>query len=413
MEYGLIAEHLSHSFSKEIHESFGRYSYELHELPEGELETFLKERSFKGINVTIPYKERVIPFLDHVDDAALKIGAVNTIVNENGVLKGYNTDYYGLKSLIERKGFSFFGKDVLILGTGGTSKTAYHVATDLGAASVTKVSRREGNGAISYQTALARKNSVRFIINTTPVGMYPNCDACPMDISGFECLEGVIDCIYNPFNSDLVRKASEMGVSATGGLYMLVMQAVKAVKLFTGEDIDHETVQKVYLDIKLKKSTVSLIGLPAVGKTTIGKLMASEFGLRLVDTDEMIVQKAGISIPEIFERYGEDHFRELEKEAVKEASLMPGSVIATGGGCVKYKENMDNLKRSGIVIFLDRDSLLIKPSEDRPLSDTEDKLKALARERMPLYRKYADHTVSLTGRPADNLDKIRSVLNAY
>ncbi|MCR5278783.1 MAG: shikimate dehydrogenase [Lachnospiraceae bacterium] len=412
MNYGLIAEHLSHSFSKEIHEKFGLYEYELCELAPEELESFMRKKDFRGINVTIPYKEQVIPYLDYVDPAAARIGAVNTIVNKNGKLRGYNTDYYGMKALLNKHKMSLRDKHVLILGTGGTSKTAYQVAKDLGASKITKVSRKESPEAVSYVTA-SKMDDTEFIINTTPVGMYPNMDASPMDISCFHNLEGVVDCIYNPYNTDLVLQAREMGVKATGGLYMLVMQAVKAAKIFTGTDIDREKIKSVYLEIKLQKSTISFIGMPAVGKTTFGKLSAEKFGLKFVDTDDYIEEKAGMTIPEIFEKYGEDHFRKLETEAIMEVSKCPGSIIATGGGCVKKPENMAVLRRTGTVIFLNRDSKNIKPSAGRPLSDSAEKLAKLYEERMPLYRKYSEFAIELKGRPVENLSKIRRIINVY
>ncbi len=410
MEYGLIAEKLGHSYSKEIHEMLGGYPYELKEIPADGLDAFMCSRDFKGINVTIPYKEAVIPYLDEIDPAAKAIGAVNTIVNRDGRLTGYNTDYFGLNSLILRHNMDLNGTKVLILGTGGTSKTAYHVAKDLGAASIYKVSRGK-EGAIGYEEAVSVHKDASFIINTTPVGMFPKCDACPIDISAFKDLSGVVDCIYNPINTDLVLSARKAGVNATGGLYMLVMQAVRACELFVGKQVSTEEAETVYRKIKLLKSNISLIGMPAVGKSTIGKLLAAETGASFIDTDEEIVRKEGREIKDIFEKEGEAYFRKLEKETILDVSGRKGMIISTGGGCIKDPDNMKALKRCGKVVFLDRPGSVLRPSASRPLSDTKEKMEALYKERLPIYKKYADVSFDLRNRPEDNIKELRRLID--
>ena len=188
MQYGLIGEHLSHSYSRQIHEQLADYRYELLELTPEQVAPFLAARAFRAINVTIPYKQAVIPYLDEISDTARRIGAVNTIVNRNGRLYGDNTDFAGLSALLDRMGLCLKGKKVLILGTGGTSKTARAVAASKGAAQILRVSRSaDGDDVIPYAQALASHTDAQILINTTPVGMYPKQDACPIAPDGTRC----------------------------------------------------------------------------------------------------------------------------------------------------------------------------------------------------------------------------------
>ena len=235
--YGCIGKTLAHSFSKEIHNELADYEYELIELGEDELQPFFQKKEFSALNVTIPYKTAVIPYLDSVSEIARRIGAVNTVVNRDGKLYGYNTDCYGMMELIERVGISVRGKKVLILGTGGTSKTASVVAKDLGAAEILTVSRKSQVGSITYEQASKIHSDANIIINTTPAGMYPDCDGTPIDIGAFDKLEGVIDAIYNPLRTNLVLDAKKRNINAEGGLYMLMMQAVGAVQKFLDVNI--------------------------------------------------------------------------------------------------------------------------------------------------------------------------------
>jgi shikimate dehydrogenase len=251
--YGCIGKKLTHSFSKEIHARLADYDYELIELAEEDIPSFFEKKDFEAINVSIPYKQTVVPYLDSVSEIARRIGAVNTIVNRGGKLCGYNTDYYGMKALIERVGLSLSGKKVLVLGTGGTSKTARVVAADMGAAEVLTVSRTKTEGYIGYEDAVSLHADAKIIINTTPAGMYPDCDSKPIDISAFSRLEGVIDAVYNPLCTNLVLDAKEKGIPAEGGLYMLVMQAVVAVERFLGTSIDDSAADRVFREIYAAK----------------------------------------------------------------------------------------------------------------------------------------------------------------
>lgn len=385
--YGCIGKKLTHSFSKEIHNLLADYEYSLFELLEEEVGPFLEKRDFKAINVTIPYKQTVIPFLDEVSEKALKIGAVNTIVNKKGRLLGFNTDYFGMKALIDRTGISLEGKRVLILGTGGTSKCAKVLAEDLGASEILIVSRSAGEGVITYSEAV--KWDAQIIINTTPVGMFPEPDNCPIDINSFPNLEGVIDAIYNPLCSNLVLDAREKGILASGGLYMLVTQAVVAVEKFLDFTFPTVKTEEVYLKVLKQKENIVLIGMPSSGKSTAGKLINLE-GFSFVDTDSEVEKRAGCSIKNLILEKGEKHFRDLETAVIKELSAKTGLIIATGGGAVLREENVRALKQNGKLFLLDAPLSRLVPTSDRPLSNDKERLEKLYNERKDIYRSSAD-----------------------
>ena len=390
MQYGCIGEKLSHSFSKEIHNALTDYVYELKELAPDEVGAFLQTRDFKAINVTIPYKQTVIPFLDHVSDRARAIGAVNTVVNRDGVLYGYNTDFYGMSTLLAANGISLRGKKVLILGSGGTSKTAHAVALEAGAACILRLSRSEKEGCITYDEALREHSDAEVIINTTPCGMYPHAGDCPIDIAAFARLTAVVDAIYNPLSSALVLAAKERGITATGGLYMLVMQAVAAVEFFLGERPAAEKAEAVFRRLLRQKQNIVLIGMPACGKSSVGAALAQRLGRQMVDTDELIVRKAGISIPEIFAHSGETGFRDLESEVIAEIAARQGLIIATGGGAILREENLRALRQNGVLFFLDRPLAELLPTADRPLSADRAAMEQRYHERYDKYTAAAD-----------------------
>lgn len=389
MEYGCIGEKLTHSFSKIIHSKIADYNYELKEIEAKDLDAFMKTADFKAINVTIPYKQAVIPYLYEISDTARKIGAVNTIVNKDGRLYGYNTDYEGMRALIVRQGADLSGKKVLVLGSGGTSKTAAAVAESLGAKEVLRVSRGGNDGAVTYDCVLANHTDAETIINTTPCGMYPNIGGMAIDISLFSNLQSVTDAVYNPLCSALVTAAKEKGINAAGGLYMLVSQAVFACEKFTGNSIPSSVIDRVYKEILLNKRNIVLIGMPGCGKTTIGKAVANGIGKSFIDTDDEIVKKAGMSIPEIFERFGEKKFREIEAEVIKEVAASQSAVIATGGGAVLNPLNISLLKENGITVFIDRPIEDIVTTDDRPLSSNRDLLIKRYKERYAIYKSSA------------------------
>ncbi|MBQ7873716.1 MAG: shikimate dehydrogenase [Oscillospiraceae bacterium] len=393
MEYGLIGEHLPHSFSPEIHKRIGDYKYELKELRPEEVGEFLKKRDFKGINVTIPYKQTVIPYLDEIDEAAKAIGAVNTIVNRGGKLYGYNTDFGGMKALIERSGISVFGKKAIILGNGGTSHTAEAVLKTLGAQTVLKTDLVSTGDIITNEEAVLGHSDAEIIINTTPMGMYPRLSGMAVDPSAFPNLKGLVDAVFNPLKTDLVQKAESLGIPCGGGLYMLVMQAILAAEHFFGEPIPKEKAENIYLELLRMKKNIVLIGMPACGKTTIGKLLSDELQRSLFDSDELIIEKAGKEISDIFAEEGEPAFRKLESEAIAELSGKTGAIIATGGGAILNPENIRYLSKNGKIYFLDRPVESLVPTEDRPTASSAEAIKKRYDERYPLYKKYADKII--------------------
>lgn len=404
-KYGCIGKKLTHSFSKEIHAKLADYAYDLIELAEEEIAPFFEKKDFAAINVTIPYKQTVIPYLDSISEVAERIGAVNTIVNKDGKLCGYNTDYYGMKALIERIGIDLTGKKVLVLGTGGTSKTARVVAADLGAAEILTVSRRKTDHYITYEEAVQEHADANVIINTTPSGMYPDCESRPIDITEFMQLIGVVDVVYNPLCTNLVLDAKQRGIKAEGGLYMLVMQAVVAVERFLDTTIAKEVADQVFASIYASKENVVLTGMPGSGKSTVGKCLNIE-GFEFVDTDEEIEKRCGCSIKELIQEKGEAHFRALETEVIREVSSMNCRIISTGGGAVLKEENVRALKRNGKLYFLNADLSRLKATDSRPLSDTQKKLARLYTERMSLYTGTADVVVPDLRTPQDEADYI-------
>ncbi len=405
MEYGLIGEKLPHSFSKEIHEKLAGYDYQLKELTPAQLPGFLQKREFKGINVTIPYKQAVIPYLDEMDEKAKAIGAVNTIVNRDGKLYGYNTDYDGMVALIRHAGLSLAGKTVLILGTGGTSKTAMAVAKDLGAASVQRVSRSGREGAITYEEA--QRLPVQILINTTPSGMYPNPDGQPMDLSRFGWLEGVLDAVYHPLRTRLVLQARDNRAHAQSGLYMLVAQAAVACEHFLGKPLPAGTLDTVYRQIHGQKQNIVLTGMPGSGKSTVGKILARQMGREFVDTDTEIIRLAKKPIADIFAQKGEAHFRNLESQVIAQLSQRTGLVIATGGGAILREENVRHLRQNGRLYFLDRPVEAICPSDDRPLSRDREALQRRYEERYTRYNVTADTRIPVNGSPDEAAAAIR------
>lgn len=411
MNYGLIAEHLGHSFSKTIHSMIDSYDYTMRELPKEEFSGFMREKNFKGINVTIPYKQDVIPYLDKISDTAKEIGAVNTIVNKDGVLCGYNTDFGGLRALIEKNGIEINGKKVLILGTGGTSKTAAAVAAALGAGETIKVSRSGRDGAVTYEEAYEKHTDADIIINTTPCGMFPKNEGMPCDIERFPKLIGVVDVIFNPLCSNLVLSAQRKGIKAAGGLYMLVAQAVLAAEKFTGKTYSEGLTDKIYKTILKNKQNIVLCGMPGSGKTTVGRKIAEKLGREFIDLDREIVKKSGREITDIFAKDGEAFFRDLETEAVSESSKKTGAVISTGGGCVLRDKNVNLLKQNGIVFFLDRPLRDLIPTSDRPLANSAEKITALYNERYSVYEKAADIKIKVSGGIDETVSEVIKVLS--
>lgn len=393
MEYGLIGKKLGHSFSREVHAAIADYPYELCELSEDGVRSLMETRSFRAINVTIPYKETVIPMLDVLSDSAAKIGAVNTIVNRNGKLYGYNTDYAGAAALLRHAGIDVAGKKVLLLGSGGTSKTLRAVTKDMGAGQILTVSRHPDGNSISYAEAKAQHTDAEILINTTPVGMFPDNRNLPIDPDLFPSLCGVLDVIYNPLSTNLVLRAKEKRIPAEGGLYMLAAQAVYASALFTGHTAEEAAVDQICRRILAEKRNIILIGMPSAGKSSVGRSIARQTNRPLFDTDEMVAHTAGKTIREIFEESGESAFRKMEAEAVLHAASRSGAVIATGGGTVLDPKNAEYLRQNGLLLFLNRSPALLTPTPDRPLSQDSAAMQKKYRERLPVYRALCDAAV--------------------
>lgn len=397
MRFFLIGEHLAHSYSPALHAALGTENYELRELAPDELESFIKSRDFDGLNVTIPYKTAVVPYLDELSPEASAIGAVNTVIRRGDRLVGYNTDYTGLLALIRSAGISLRGGKVLILGSGGTSRTALAVAKKAGARSVLRLSRTPDGETISYADAASRHADADIIINTTPVGMFPHAGMSPVDLSLFPHLSGVVDVVYNPLRSAFVLDARRRGIPAVGGLRMLVSQAAAASALFRGAEIGEDTADRLFRDFLLTRENLVLIGMPSAGKTTVGRESAALLDRRFVDTDVLFAEQYGMTPGDFLRAHGEDAFRAAEARVVASVSAETGLVIATGGGAVLRRENVDALRANGCLVWLDRSPEKLLPTCDRPLSSSPEQLRALFNARLPLYRDAADCRVDGDG----------------
>ena len=404
MKCGLLGRTLGHSYSPQIHAMLGDYAYTLFEKEPEEVSDFLKNGDFSGINVTIPYKQAVIPYLDDLSDAARRIGAVNTILRRpDGSLWGHNTDYYGFSAMVQRTGLSLEGKKVLVLGSGGASRTVVCVLEGLGANPVV-ISR---TGEDNYQN-LSRHADAAVIVNTTPVGMYPNTGISPVELDGFSHLEGVLDLIYNPARTQLLLDAERRGIPAQNGLWMLVAQAKEAAEVFTGAPIAHSAIARIHHTLSRQMQNLVLIGMPGCGKSTIGPLLAQATGRSFVDADETIAALAEKTIPEIFAQDGEDAFRRLETQVLADLGKRSGLVIATGGGCVTRADNYPLLHQNGILLRLERELSLL-PTDGRPVSQSRS-LSQLYEVRDPLYRAFADITIDNNGTPVQTLCAIAACL---
>lgn len=404
MEYGLIGEKLGHSFSKEIHERISTYKYQICEVSKEDFDNFMITRDFKAINVTIPYKEKVIPYLDFIDNIAKEIGAVNTIVNKNGKLFGYNTDFYGLKSLIEKNDIDINNKKVLILGTGGTSKTANAVAKSLNAREIIFASINNEPGTVSYDEAIDNHKDTEVIINTTPCGMYPNNDGLIIDINNFPKLTSICDVVYNPLRTTLIQNGIKKGLKVASGLYMLVGQAVYASGIFKDEKVSLDIIDEVFNEIYQNKQNIILIGMPSCGKSTIGKLLSEKLNKEYIDSDNLIEEELKMPIKNFLTADNEKEFRDIEELVIEKIAKGSNLVISTGGGVIKRPINIERLKKNGKIIFIDRDLEKLIPTNDRPLSSNIENLKKLYNERYHIYQSSADIIVK-------NNDNINDVVS--
>ena len=417
MKYGLIGEHLGHSFSKQIQtriaeiENVKDYDYQLVELDKEEFKEFMEKKDFTGINVTIPYKKDVIPYLDEMDESAKAIGAVNTIINVDGKLKGYNTDFGGFLYMVKAHNVHMEGQKVLIIGNGGACAAVKAVCEHENAKAIVIVSRSSDRGAIGYDEMYTSHLDADIVVNTSPVGMFPNITNAPIDVSWFHKLECVLDVVYNPILTRLCFEAQEADIKRVIGLEMLIAQAKYTFEIFENMSFDDSIIDEIKKEMLKDRCNIVLIGMPSAGKTTIGKMLEEKLGKEFFDLDDMIIAKAGKSIPEIFQESGETGFRAIETEVAIEASKMNNKIIATGGGTIKHKVNMDFLRLNGITIFIDRDvDKLISSDPNRPLSSSKLALQQMHKERYPLYQKYAAYVAVNNTNIEETVDDI---VNAY
>ncbi len=396
MQYGLIGAKLGHSYSVPIHAQLGDYDYRLYERTEEAFVELLKRRDFRGLNVTIPYKRLAFEHCDALSDTAREVGCVNTlVVREDGSLYGHNTDIGGFIALARRAGVEIADKKVAILGSGGTSLTARAACRRLGAGKIVVVSRR---GPVDYAALYREHADAQVLVNTTPVGMYPNNGQSAADLSRLSRLEGVLDVIYNPDRTALVLDAEARGIPAEGGLYMLVGQAREAAELFTGRAIPESETERIYRQLRDAALNLILIGMPGSGKSRIGRALSRRMNRPLVDLDGEIVRRAGKSIPEIFAQDGEAAFRALEHDVICDACREKGRIVATGGGAVLREDNVRAMRQNGRLMLLTR-SLDALPLDGRPLSKSPEALREMWRVREPYYRGAADFTIENDAAP--------------
>ena len=405
LKCGLLGQKLGHSYSPAIHGMLADYDYQLFEREPEQLEDFLKNGPWDGINVTIPYKKAVLPYCAELSDTARRIGSVNTIVRRpDGSLYGDNTDAYGFESLVKKSGIQVQGKKALVLGSGGASVTVVAVLKMLGAESVTVISR---GGEDNYDN-LDKHADARIIANTTPVGMYPNNGQAAVDLSLFPQCEGVLDVVYNPARTALLLQAEKLGIPCAGGLYMLVAQAKRSSELFTGSTIPDSEIGRIEKVLSGQMKNIVLVGMPSSGKSTLAAALGQKLGRPVYEADALIEQEAGMDIPAIFAQGGEESFRKLETEILSRLGKLSGAVISTGGGCVTREENYDLLHQNGTILWLKRGTEKLDKT-GRPLSLKND-LNEMYQKREPMYRRFADAAVDNNGSVEDTLAQLLEVL---
>ena len=400
LKCGLLGEKLGHSYSPQIHSMLADYEYKLFEKSPEELEDILKSGEFDGLNVTIPYKKSVMPYCAELSPTAAQIGSVNTIVRRSdGSLYGDNTDAFGFENLIVHNGIEVKGKKALVLGTGGASVTAQAVLKNLGASEVVVISRK---GEDNYEN-IAKHADAEIIANTTPVGMYPNNGKAAVDLTQFPKLSGVLDVVYNPARTALLLQAEKLCIPCAGGLYMLVSQAKRSCELFTGKSIPDSEIDRIERVLSHQMQNIVIIGMPGSGKTAVSTMLAERLGRKIFDTDTIVSEKAGMTIPEIFAAQGEAGFRKLETEATAEVGKLSGNIISTGGGVVTVADNYELLHQNGVIVWIERDTNKLA-RDGRPISLSSD-LNELYAARLPLYERFADIK-------ADNNGDINDTVNA-
>lgn len=409
MEYGLIGKKLGHSFSKEIHESFGYYTYTLTEIAEENVEAFFQNKAFKAINITIPYKQIAYRYADVLDPAIQDLGAINCLVNKEGVLYGYNTDYDGIAATFEKKGIDLKHKKVAILGVGGVSKAFAHYCRQNQAAQILFVYYKEKPGTISYEELRTNHSDIEILINATPIGMYPHVDESPMSLHGFAHLEFVFDAIYNPLETKLLYEAKQRKIPCSNGLYMLVVQAKVAAEYFLDRPLDSQWIDAIWLDLMQRFVNIALIGMPSCGKSTIASLLQQRTNRKLVEMDEQIVEIANKSISLIFEQEGEEAFRHLESEVLKTAAAKQSQILSCGGGIIKKPKNVEWLQKNSIILYICRNlDQLIQEDQSRPL--LKEGIENLYRQRKEKYQQAADRIVENNAQLFETIAHIEKIL---
>lgn len=402
MKYYLIGYPLGYSYSPQIHKLFNmEIDYSTKKLSEEEFDLFIKEKDFSGINVTIPYKEKVIKYLDEIDELSKSIGAVNTVVNRNGKLIGYNTDFYGVLKTFEANNVDVKDKVVMILGSGGTYKTCKYVCSYLQAKKIIGVSRTKKKGFVTYEEAI--KEEIDILINTTPVGTYPDFDKLIINIDSFKKLSCILDMIYNPVKTKLLIEGEYRKIKCINGLEPLVYQAGKAQEIFFNKEINIKSYYYVNYLMKKSLTSIALIGMPGSGKSKIGKSLANKMEYEFIDTDKEIENSEQMKVSEIFEKYGEKYFREKEEELIKKIVFQRNLVVSTGGGMIENPIIMKYLKHNCHIVYLKRDLNQKLFDGRRPKLKKKEDYLLLEKRRVPLYEKYKDFTVS-------NNDKISIVV---
>lgn len=406
MKCGLLGERLGHSYSPQIHGELGAYEYRLYEKAPDELGDFLLRGDWHGLNVTIPYKKSVLPYCAALSERARRIGAVNTLVRgADGAIYGDNTDAYGFEKLIERAGVAVEGRKCLVFGSGGASVMAVAVLEELGAGSVTVISR---GGEDNYDN-LDRHSDAQLLVNTTPLGMYPKTGVSPVSLERFPQCEAVLDVVYNPARTALLLDAEARGIPCAGGLRMLVAQAKRASELFTGRSIPDSEIDRIEAKLRAQMQNIVLIGMPGCGKSTVARALGEALGRRVAEADAQLAEAAGRTIPEIFADEGEAGFRARETAVLRELGKQSGLILSTGGGCVTREENYPLLHQNGTIFWLQRE-LDRLPREGRPLSLQND-LREMYEKRRPLYARFADVVIDNNGALEETVRAIREALS--
>lgn len=405
LKCGLLGKKLGHSYSPAIHKRLGDYEYLLYEKTEEELEDFLLNGSWHGLNVTIPYKKAVVPFCSELSETAKKTGSVNTLVRrKDGTIYGDNTDVYGFEALVKKNNVAVEGKKVLVLGSGGASTAVCAALERLGAKPVV-ISR---SGENNYEN-LERHSDAAVIVNTTPVGMYPDNLRSPLDLNAFKALAAVLDAVYNPALTGILLQAEKMGISQANGLYMLVAQAVRSSEKFTETTINDAIIDKITEELAAQMKNIVLIGMPGCGKSSIAEKLGEKLARPVADSDAEIVKQAGCDIPKIFAEQGEESFRKYETEVLTDLGKASGTILSTGGGCVTREENYERLHQNGTIFWIRRDEEKLA-REGRPLSTGN--LSAMYAVRKPLYERFADYVIENDGTVEEAAEKVISRLMA-